>query len=117
MNPQIVNRASGAAIGFLLVSVIFAALAVGMKLSLTVPAIDADRAVERTKALSEIRAEEDKALNTAAVLDAKHSIVRLPIETAMKLSALKWQNPAAGRADLNTRLEKANAPVKTESFE
>ena len=41
----------------------------------------------------------------------------LPIETAMKLAAQKWQNPVAGRADLNARLQKANAPVKAESFE
>ncbi len=117
MNSQAINRASGAAIGFLIVSVIFAVLAFGLKFSVLPPAINADRAAERTKALAEIRAEEEKALSKAAMIDAKRGIVRLPIETAMKLAAQKWQNPVAGRADLNARLQKANAPVKAESFE
>jgi hypothetical protein len=43
--------------------------------------------------------------------------VRLPIETAIKLAADKWQNHAAARADLKDRVEKSVAPVKTESFE
>jgi hypothetical protein len=51
------------------------------------------------------------------VIDAKHGTVRLPIDTAMTLAAQKWQNPAAARADLNARVEKSVAPVKTESFE
>lgn len=117
MNSQAINRASRAAIGFLIVSVIFAVLAFGLKFSVLPPAINADRAAERTKALAEIRAEEEKALSKAAMIDAKRGIVRLPIETAMKLAAQKWQNPVAGRADLNARLQKANAPVKAESFE
>ena len=117
MNQPIANRASGAAIGFIIVSVIFAALAIGVKLSVPAPAIDADRAAERTKALAEIRAEEEKALSKTTMIDAKRGIVRLPIETAMKVTAQKWQNPAAGRADLNARLQKATAPVKAESFE
>ena len=110
MNLQSINRASAAAVGFLAVSVVFAALSLGLKLFIAAPAIDADRAGERTKALAEIRAEEEKSLNTAAVLETKHNTVRLPIETAMKIVA-------DGRADLNARLEKATAPVKTESFE
>ena len=110
MNSQNVNRASGAAIGFLVAAVLFAALSLGLKLSATAPAIDADRAAERAKALAEIRAQEETALTTAAVIDAKHNTVRLPIGTAMKIVA-------AGRADLNARLDKATAPVKAESFE
>ena len=117
MNPQTINRASGAAIGFLSVSVIFAVLAVGLKLSVLPPAINADRAAERTKALAEIRAEEEKSLSKPAMIDARRGVIRLPIETAMKLAAQKWKNPAAGRADLNARLQKATAPVKAESFE
>jgi hypothetical protein len=42
--------------------------------------------------------------------------VRLPIETAMQLAAQQWQNPAAARADLIARAEKAaplpKAPAK-----
>ncbi|MEI8290436.1 MAG: hypothetical protein WCH99_13280 [Verrucomicrobiota bacterium] len=117
MNSQNVNRASGAAIGFLVVSVIFAVLAVGLKLSVLPPAINADRAAERAKALAEIRREEEKSLSLAATIDSKRGIVRLPIEAAMRLAAQKWKNPAAGRADLNARLQKATVPVKAESFE
>ena len=112
-----INRGSAAAIGFLLVSGIFAALAIFAKVSLNAPAIDADRAAERSKALGEIQVVEQTALITAAILDAKHGTVRLPIETAMSLAAQKWQNPSVARADLNARAEKSVAPVKTESFE
>jgi len=117
MNYSTVNRASAAAIGLILASVIFAVAAVAIKLTVLAPAIDADRAAERSKALAEIRAAEEISLNHAAVIDAKRGIIRLPIETAMALAAQKWQDPAAARADLNRRAEKAVAPVKTESFE
>lgn len=122
MNLERTNRASGAAIGFLIASVIFAVLAVGVKLSQSVPAIDAGRGAERAKALAEIRATEDKSLATAAVIDAQRGIVRLPIDTAMQLAAQAWENPAAARADLNARAEKAaaelpKAPEKPNPFE
>ena len=51
MNLERINRASAAAVGFLIVSGIFAALAIGLKVSLNTPAVDADRGAERTKAL------------------------------------------------------------------
>ena len=117
MSLQQNNRASAAALGFLIVSGIFAVLAVAVKLTLNAPAIDADRAAERSKALAEIRIAEETSLTTAAVIDAKHGIVRLPIDTALALAAQKWQNPSAARADLNARAEKSVAPVKAESFE
>jgi hypothetical protein len=122
MNFEQTNRASGAAIGFLIVSVIFAALSVGLKLSQPVTAVDADRAEERSKALAEIHVAEEKALTTAATLDAQRGIVRLPIDTAMQLAAQQWQNPSAARADLNARAEKAAAelpktPEKPSAFE
>ena len=117
MSTERINRATAAALGFLAVAGIFAVLAVAVKLTLNAPAIDADRAADRAKALTEIRAAEDSALTTAAVIDAKHGTVRLPIETALTLAAQKWQNPSAARADLNARAEKSVAPVKAESFE
>lgn len=117
-----VNRGSAAAVGFLMVCGIFAALALAAKLSQPVPAIDADRGAERSQALADVRAAEDKALNTAAVIDAGHGVVRLPLDLAMKLSAQAWQNPSAARADLNARAEKAaaelpKAPEKPSAFE
>jgi hypothetical protein len=122
MNLERINRGSAAAIGFLLVSVVFAVLAIGVKISLRAPAIDADRGTERTQALATLRADEDQALNSAAVLDASRGIVRLPLDTAMHLAAQAWKNPAAARADLNARAEKAaaelpKAPEKPSAFE
>jgi len=117
MSIERTNRATSAALGFLTVAGIFAVLSVAVKLTLNTPAIDADRAADRAKALAEIRAAEETALATAAVIDAKHGTVRLPIDTAMTLAAQQWQNPSAARADLNSRAEKSVAPVKTESFE
>ena len=117
MSIERTNRATAAALGFLIVSVIFAVLAVAVKLTLNAPAIDADCAAERSKALAEIRASEETTLTTAAVIDSKHGTVRLPIDTALTLAAQKWQNPSAARANLNDRAEKSVAPVKTESFE
>lgn len=122
MNLERTNYGTAAAIGFLIVSVIFAVLAMGVKLSQTVPAVDADRGAERSKALVEMQAAEEKSLNTAAVLDAAHGTVRLPVDTAMQLAAQAWKNPAAARADLNARAEKAakelpKAPAKPSVFE
>jgi hypothetical protein len=117
MSIERINRATAAALGFIIVAGIFAVLAVAAKLTLNAPAIDADRAANRSKALAEIRTAEETALTTAAVIDAKHGTVRLPIDTALALAAQKWQNPSAARADLNARAEKSVTPVKTESFE
>ena len=117
MSVQQINRASGAAIGFIIAIVLFVVLALGAKLLISVPAIDADRADVRSKALAEIRANEDKVLNTAAVTDRQHGTVQLPIETAMKIAAEKWSTPGTARADLAARVDKATAPIKPVSFE
>jgi hypothetical protein len=105
------NRASGAAAGFVLAVILFVALAVLVKFSISVPAVDADHAAVRSQALAEMRAAEDKSLTTAGWADQARGIVRLPVETAMQQAAQAWQNPAAARADLNARAEKAAAPV------
>ena len=122
MNVKQTNRASAAAVGFLIGGVVFAVLAVGVKLSLSVPAVDADRGAERSKALAEIRAAEEKALTIPAVIDAQRGIVRLPIDRAMLLAAQVWKDPVAARADLKARAEKAaaelpKAPAKPNPFE
>ena len=122
MNYQTINRASAAAVGLLIVSVLFAAAAVKLKLTQALPAIDEDRAMERTKALSEIRATEEKSLETPGWIDQSHGVVRLPLETALSLAARQWQNPAAARAELIARQEKASAelpkaPEKPSAFE
>jgi hypothetical protein len=122
MNNENVNRASSAATGFIIASLIFIALAVAVKFAVRVPAIDADRNAVRAKALAEIRATEDKSLTTAGWIDQSRGIVRLPIDTAMQEAAQVWQNPAQARADLISRQENASkpapvAPAKPSAFE
>jgi len=97
-------------------------LAVGLKLSQTVPPVDADRGAEIAKAQREIQAAEDQALNSAATLDAQRGIVRLPLDTALQLAAQAGKDPVAARADLKARAEKAAAelpktPEKPSAFE
>lgn len=122
LNLERLNRGTAAAAGFLAVSLVFVVFAVGLKLSLFVPPVDADRGATLGKNLAEIRTAEDTALNHAAVLDAQRGTIRVPIETAMQLAAQAWKNPAAARADLTARAEKAaaalpKAPEKPSIFE
>ncbi len=121
-NVPAVNRASGAAIGFLIASVLFAFAVVGIKLHLSQPAIDVSRSEVRSKALAEIHAAEARTLNSYGWIDKPRGIVRLPIETALQQAAQAWQNPAAAHADLVARAEKAaaelpKAPEKPSEFE
>ncbi len=116
-NVNQINRASGAAAGFVIASLIFAVFFVVVKFGVLVPPIDADRDAVRAKALAEIRAAEDKSLNTAGWIDPARGIVRLPIDTAMQKAAQAWKNPAQARADLLLRQENATKPAKPVSFE
>jgi hypothetical protein len=122
MTLERINRGSGAAVGFLVAIGLFVAVAVGVKFSLQSPPIDEGRVSQFGKNLAELRAAEETSLATAGVIDAQRGVVRLPVETAMKLAAEKWQNPSAARADLNARADKAaaelpKAPEKPSAFE
>ncbi len=108
-NTPDVNRASGAAAGFLIASLIFIVLVVVVKLSMTTPPIDAARNAIISQALYEIRTNELAQLNSPGWVDKPRGIVRLPIETAMQLAAQEWQNPAQARADLIARAKKTTA--------
>jgi hypothetical protein len=90
---------------------LFVALVVLVKFSVAVPAIDADRAAVRSQALADIRAAEATALTTPGWVDKDRGIVRLPIETALQIFQAAAQNPAAARANLIARAEKAAAPL------
>ena len=90
---------------------LFVALVAIVKFSVPVPAIDADRAAVLSKALAEIRATEATALTTPGWIDQDRNIVRLPIETALQISENAAKNPAAARANLIARAEKAAAPA------
>ena len=113
MNPEINNEKIvwHFGINFVVACLLFVALVVVVKLSVSVPAIDAERAALRSKALADMRAAETTALTTPGWIDQDHNIVRLPIETALQLSEAAAKNPAAFRADLKARAEKAAAPA------
>ena len=97
-------------INFIVACLLFIALGVMVKLSVSVPPINADRAALRSKALADIRAAEATGLNTPGWVDRDRGLVRLPIETAMQIYEQAAQNPEAARADLIARAEKAAAP-------
>ena len=110
-NAPDVNRASGAAVGFVIASVIFIVFAVIVKFSATVPSIDANRDATISQALYEIHTNEVASLNSAGWIDHDRGLVRLPIDTAMQITAQQWQDPAGARADLIARSKKATAPA------
>jgi hypothetical protein len=98
-------------IAFLIACFLFAVIVAAVKFSITVPAIDADRATIRTKALGEIRAAETQALAHPGWIDENRGLVRLPISVAMQITEREWQDPAAARSNLTARVEKATAPA------
>ena len=90
---------------------LFVALVAIVRLSIPVPAIDADRATLRSKGLAEIRAAETAALAQPGWVDQDRGIVRLPIADALRIYEQAARNPAAARADLIARAGKAAAPL------
>ncbi len=98
-------------LGFLVAGFLFAILVLAVKHSMSVPAIDADRATERVKDLAQIRAAETEALDNPGWIDQQRGIVRLPIDVALQMAAREWQNPAVARTNLIAREEKATAPA------
>jgi len=80
--------------------------AVGIRLLLwSVPVADPDaaRAEERRKALADLRVENDKKLNTYAVVDQAAGHYRIPISQAMTLTV----------AELQTRKPEPAGPIST----
>jgi hypothetical protein len=67
-----------------------------------------DRAAFRRKTLADVRQADADALYTPAYAwaDQSKGIVRLPIKDAMALALRLWQDPAAGRSNLISRVEK-----------
>ena len=101
---------------------IVGALVMAMRHYTTTEPLNANRAAERAAALKELRATEADALTTTAWIDQGKGLVRLPITEAMKLVEREWQNPAAARAMLIDREEKATyvpppPPPKPSAFE
>jgi hypothetical protein len=98
-------------VAFLIACLLFAVIFAAVKYSTAVPAIDADRAAVRARALAEIRAAEIQALNQPGWIDENRDLVRLPISVALQIAEREWQNPAAARSNLTARVEKATAPA------
>ena len=98
-------------IAFFAACFLFAAIVAKVEWSAPVPAIDADRAAVRIKALAEIRAAETQALAHPGWMDENRGLVRLPIEVAMQITERECQNPVAARSNLMERVEKAAAPA------
>ncbi|MGN6554536.1 MAG: hypothetical protein ACTHLW_12575 [Verrucomicrobiota bacterium] len=111
---------AGAIVGAFL---IVAALIWAMRHYTQTPALNANRAAERAKAYAEMRAAEANAINNVGWIDQGKGIVRLRVEDAVKMVEQQWgSDPAAARADLIKRVEKATAvpppaPAKPSQFE
>ena len=99
------------AAGFVIASLLFAAILVAVRFSTVVPAVDASRAAVRVKALADIRAAEAQALDHPGWIDENRGLVRLPIDVALQITEREWQHPAAARSNLAARVEKATAPA------
>lgn len=102
---------------------IVAALVAAMRHYTKVEPLNANRAAERSKAFTEMRAAEADAVNHTAWIDPGKGIVRLRVEDAMKIVEQEWgKDPVAARKDLISRVEKATAvpppaPAKPSPFE
>ena len=118
-NTPEVNHTSGAAVAFIAGALIFLVLIVIVKLTLKVPAIDANRATFISNNLYQIRTNEEASLNNPGWVDKDRGVVRLPIDRAIQLTEFYWQDPAAGRNELIERAKKAAAlaPKKANPFE
>ena len=83
------------------------------------PALDAARAQVRRGTLAGLRAGNEEALATDAVIDATRGTWRLSVARATELALQFAQDPAAGRSNLLSRLERATAkpPEKPNPYE
>jgi hypothetical protein len=102
---------------------IVAALVWAMRHYTRVEPLNANRAAERSKLFTEMRAVENDALNNTGWIDQGKGIVRLRVDDAVKLVEQRWgSDPVAARKDLIARVEKATAvppaaPAQPSPFE
>jgi len=101
---------------------IVAGLVWAMKHYTTPPSITAQRAAERAKNLTELRAAEKHDMETYGWVDQPKGIVRLTVERAVQLTVDGGNDLASARKDLIARVEKATAvppkaPEKPSAFE
>ena len=75
------------------------------------PGVDVVRAKLRASNLAEVRGEVLKLSTTYEEVDKSHGIWRIPVAQAVELSLRLWQDPAAARSNLLSRVDKATAKV------
>ena len=102
-------RLTAYAIGVLGTFLLVALLVLAMRHYTRPAPVGANRVEERFKFLQDQRAADAKALNEYDWTDKEKGIVRLPVQRAMELTLQEWQNPAAARSNLISRVEKATA--------
>jgi hypothetical protein len=69
------------------------------------------RWAERARNLAELNAKNKEGLESFGWASQDRGVVRLPITHAMELTVKEWQEPAAGRANLIARMERAQPPM------
>ena len=121
------SKCCGGARGAYMLAVLGALLIVGglvwaMKHYTTPPSLTAERAALRAKNLTELRAEETKAMTTYDWVDIPKGIVRLTVTRAKELTIAGGSDQAEFRKDLLAREAKATfvppkPPEKPSVFE
>jgi len=102
-------RSTVYAFGILGTFLIVALLVLAMRYYTRPAPVGANRVEERHKFLQDQRAADAKALAEYDWIDKDKGIVRLPVQRAVELTLQEWQNPAAARSNLISRVEKATA--------
>lgn len=111
MNESKCCQKTASFIGVLGALLVVVLLVAAMKHYTKPAALNQARVDERKKALAEIRAEEQRGLNTYEVTDAGKGLVRLKIDRAMELTVEAYKNPAGAQKELAARADKAGAPA------
>ena len=96
---------------------VVALLIVAMKHYTQPTPLNAARAVERKKALAEVREAGAKTLNTAEVIDPGKGFIRVKIDTAMQITLKEYENPASFRTNLVARANKLAEPPPKVDYE
>ena len=102
-------RLTACAVGIFGTFLIVAMLVLAMRHYTRPAPVGANRVEERYKFLQDQRAADAKALNEYDWIDKDKGVVRLPVQRAVELTLQEWQNPAAARSNLISRVEKATA--------
>ena len=82
------------------------------------PGIGEAKAAIRMENLQRLRQETEEAIDSYAVIDAAKGIYQVPIDRAIELTAMEWQDPVKANELLSQRADLIAAqPDLAESFE